>query len=49
MTRRPFAIVPRVSRTKLGWVYLRWGRGRWLFSDTRPLHQRIATRLGFLP
>lgn len=27
MTRRPFTVMPRVTRTPaLGWTYLRWGR-----------------------
>jgi hypothetical protein len=32
MKRRPFAVIPRVSRTPLGWVYVRWGRRLWLFA-----------------
>lgn len=46
---RPFLILPRFSRTPLGWTYLRWGRGKWLFSDTRLLRERMAAHRGALP
>jgi hypothetical protein len=32
MTRRPFAVLPRITRTPLGWVYVRWARRLWLFT-----------------
>lgn len=32
MSPRPFAILPRITRTRLGWTYLRWGRRLWLFT-----------------
>jgi hypothetical protein len=32
MNPRPFVIWPRVTRTALGWVYVRWARRLWLFA-----------------
>ena len=33
MARRPFFLLPRVTRTpQLGWTYIRWGRRLWLVA-----------------
>jgi hypothetical protein len=32
MKPRPFRLLPRITRTRMGWIYLRWGRRLRLLS-----------------
>ena len=32
MRRRPLRLIPRVTRTPHGWVYVRWLRKLWLVT-----------------